>query len=383
MSSPSARSGHKPLLTLVMILKDEEHTIRRTLASVRPFVDRWLVLDTGSTDRTREVVREALAGVPGELAEAPFVDFATTRNHALDLAGEESEFVLWLDADDLLEGGKELRAFLERERALAGADREAYYVKVHAGVMLDSARVLRTSARWRFQGVVHEVLCKEGRLPPSHRVPTTLVRHEVGALAAAKSRARWERDVKLLSAERERRPTDTRTAFYLGMTYFWLGRWEEAVRALDERARLGGWVEEVFQARLHEARAARNAEHPWGEVLERFLAAHALLPHRAEPLCDIATYYDRAGERALCLLFARRGYELPYPSADVLFVEAEVYQHRMADLVASSAYWLGAFELGEEAARKAAKAMPSDARLAKNLEFYLQRKRDVAKAKRR
>src|SRR4051812_22955819 len=91
-----------PLLTLCMIVKDEAATIERTLLSVKPFIDRWIILDTGSTDSTRDVVRKTMEGTPGEIHEAPFVDFATTRNVSLDLAGDSSEFVMWLDADDEL-----------------------------------------------------------------------------------------------------------------------------------------------------------------------------------------------------------------------------------------------------------------------------------------
>src|SRR3954465_9964047 len=110
-------SKRSDLLTLTMIVKDEERTLARTLASAKPFIDRWCILDTGSTDGTIALIRSTMEGVPGEVHEAPFVDFATTRNHGLELAGQSTEFVMWLDADDELVNGAALRAFLERERS--------------------------------------------------------------------------------------------------------------------------------------------------------------------------------------------------------------------------------------------------------------------------
>lgn len=358
-----------------MIVKDEAATIEKTLASIKPFIDRWIVLDTGSTDDTRERVRSAMEGVPGELYEAPFVDFATTRNHALDLCGDATEFILWLDADDDVTGGSHLRAFLQREQNLTGLDREAYYVRVEASIRFDSARVFRSRAGWRFKGVVHEVLCHPNRPPPQHRVPNVLIRHVPTRASAERSRQRWERDVVLLARALEKNPSDTRSAFYLAQTYAWLGRHEEAAAALKRRIAMGGWFEEVYQCQMQLAVVTEARGRPWSEVLEIYLQAHATAPHRAEPLHAIAFHYNAERQHALCLLFARRGLEIPLPTQDRLFIDEEVYTWKLADLVGSSAFWIGAYDLGEAAARQALRYKPDDPRLKANVEHYLEHKR--------
>lgn len=359
------------LLTLTMIVKDEARTIARTLASAKPHIDSWCILDTGSTDGTPEVIREAMAGVPGDLHHVPFVDFATTRNRGLTLCGTGAEFILWLDADDVLEGGAALRALLASDCDRRTPDREAYYVQVNtAGAVFDSARVVRSCAGWRFVGVVHEVLVHPDRPPPTLRIGGTTIRHVADDQSGLRSRMRWERDALLLERALEENPDAAREAFYLGMTYLWLGRNQEAMAALERRIALGGWREEVFYAKLSRARAANRAGRPWPEVLTLYLDAHGFAPHRAEPLCDIAMRYDAENDHALALLFARRAYELPLPAGDTLFVEDEVYRWRAADLVGTHAYWVGELSLGAEAARKAASARPDDARLAKNLAHY-------------
>jgi glycosyltransferase involved in cell wall biosynthesis len=359
------------MLALSMIVKDEARSIARTLASVRGLVDRWCILDTGSTDGTQDIVRESLAGLPGELHEEAFVDYATTRNRALDLCGLTSPFIVWLDADDVLEGGDALRAYLDAHAAQKGPDREAYYVRVETpGATFDSARVMDSRAGWRFVGAVHEVLTHPNRPPPAHRIPGVVIKHLADAPSEARSRARWERDVDLLERELARDPKASRAAFYLGMTLLWLGRNDAAIAALDRRVALGGWVEEVFYAKLSRARAADRASHPWPEVLSLYLDAYATAPHRAEPLFEIAAHYALQGNHALALLFARRAYELPLPTSDTLFVEDEVYTWRSADLVGTHAYWMGELVLGQQAARKAVAARPHDARLRRNLSYY-------------
>jgi glycosyltransferase involved in cell wall biosynthesis len=373
MDRGAAMSG-RGLLTLTMIVKNEAHGIARTLSSVRAHVDRWCILDTGSTDGTQAAVRDAMGSVPGTLHEEPFVDFATSRNRGIELCGTETDFILWLDADDELQGGEALRRFLAKERA--HADRDAYYVRIAMrGNVFDSARVLGSRSAWRFAGAVHEVLTHAELGAPTRRIDGVTVVHHTEAVSDARSRARWERDVALLEGETTRDPSAARPVFYLALTLFWLGRFDEAIAAFDRRIALGGWAEEVFHARLTKARAAGAAKRPWESVLALYLEAHSAAPHRAEPLHDVALHYDAAGDHALALLFARRAYELPLPAKDTLFVEHEVYQWRAADLVGTHAYWVGERALGEAAAAKAARAVPGNERLAKNLSFYRQPRR--------
>jgi glycosyltransferase involved in cell wall biosynthesis len=89
-------------ICLNMIVKNEAPVIGRCLLSVRPIIAHWVIVDTGSTDGTQALVRDALRDLPGELIERPWVDFAPNRNEALDAAGRRSDYILLIDADDTL-----------------------------------------------------------------------------------------------------------------------------------------------------------------------------------------------------------------------------------------------------------------------------------------
>ena len=81
-----------------MIVKDEENNLPHCLASVAGLFDEIVVVDTGSTDRTREIAREFGARV------FDFVwvdDFAAARNAAL--ARATGDYAFWLDADDVID----------------------------------------------------------------------------------------------------------------------------------------------------------------------------------------------------------------------------------------------------------------------------------------
>ena len=56
-------------VTLCMIVKDETHIIKECLESMLPYIDRYDITDTGSTDGTPELIKEFMDthGVPGEV----------------------------------------------------------------------------------------------------------------------------------------------------------------------------------------------------------------------------------------------------------------------------------------------------------------------------
>lgn len=87
VTPPSTR----PLVCLAMIVKNEEPIIARCLTKARHLFDRWVIVDTGSSDRTMEIIRETLAGVPGRLVAHAWKGFGDAKTTALTHAKELME----------------------------------------------------------------------------------------------------------------------------------------------------------------------------------------------------------------------------------------------------------------------------------------------------
>lgn len=85
-------------LTVIILAKDEEKHIERALASVAAIADRCYVIDSGSSDRTVELSRAAGAVV----LENPWINHATQFNWALDQLPADTQWVMRLDADEVV-----------------------------------------------------------------------------------------------------------------------------------------------------------------------------------------------------------------------------------------------------------------------------------------
>lgn len=85
-----------PTVSLVIVAQDEERTIGQVIDAAKSLVDEIIVVDSGSTDRTKEIAREKGATVQHQ----DWLGFAKQKNFAIELA--KSDWVLSLDADEIL-----------------------------------------------------------------------------------------------------------------------------------------------------------------------------------------------------------------------------------------------------------------------------------------
>lgn len=365
------------LLALVMIVKDEAASIVATIESCKPHVDRVVILDTGSTDGTQDLIRQACDGVPLQLYEEPFVDFGTTRNRALELAGERTVFTLMLSGDETLVDGAELRTFCEQHRA----DSEgAYLVGVDFGprCFYPSPRLARASACWRHMGRVHEVLVSPHGSSASVEVAGCNIRHDKRD-APEHSTARWEESLALMLEEHAANPANTRTVFYIAQNLHCLKRYDEAAEWYEKRFKMGGWPEEVFFS-LYRRAECMGALGNVDLAVKLHMASHSVAPDRAEPLYRIAEHYRARNDHALTYLFASRAAALPMPGGLRLFVDPPIYQHLAHELVGISAYYIGEDAAGRRSASRALLHHPDRPHLAKNLGFYFDNAEGVVTA---
>src|SRR5262249_29548303 len=95
---PAPAATGRKRRTLCMIVKDEERNLADCLRGFAPLFDQVVVIDTGSTDRTREIAK----GFGAEVYDFPWCDsFSAARNESLRHA--TGDWVMWADADDRID----------------------------------------------------------------------------------------------------------------------------------------------------------------------------------------------------------------------------------------------------------------------------------------
>ena len=320
---------------LCMIVKNESRVIERCLASVRPIIDAWAIVDTGSTDGTQDIVRGALADLPGELVERPWVDFGHNRSEALVLARGRADYVLVIDADEVLEtdDGFELPKLVA----------DVYTAEVsYSGCTYLRRQLLADALPWRYEGVLHEyVTCEEAHHEEFLARMRTIV-HTDGARSGDPHKFR--RDAIVLEQAVLDEPDNSRYAFYLAQSYRDCGDVELALRWYRKRVAMGGWPEEVWFSLYQIAALQEQAGTPWPEVLDAYLRAYARDPSRAEPLYRVALHHQACGEPQLAMLYLDPAAALPLPPPSALFVERPLYEIHIPLEHAVAAFYMGDHE---------------------------------------
>jgi tetratricopeptide (TPR) repeat protein len=308
------------------------------LDSCRELIDHWVICDTGSTDGTQGLIHQVLAGIPGELHEHDWVDFAHNRSELMKLARDKADYLLLLDADTTIEADPcALRTL--------GADS---YLLRHAGsIQHYTKRLVSGRLDWHYVGVVHEyITCEEDRT--TGRLDGVAINSwSVGG----SRKGRWQRDAELLEAELERDPTNTRTVFYLAQTHRDIGSEHNDHAALGlaleyyrRCAEMDGWVEEAYFAR-YQVGVLSVRLGDWPGAVDAFLTAWERRPARLEAVHDLAVGLRERGLYRAAHQFTRLAASLrPLPMPDdILFVSPWIYEWGMLFEYSITAYWCGEF----------------------------------------
>jgi glycosyltransferase involved in cell wall biosynthesis len=329
----------KKTICLNMIVKNETPVIRRCLESVKPIIDYWVIVDTGSTDGTQEMIKEYMKDTPGELHEMPWKNFGYNRNEALKLAKNKADYIIFIDADEVF-------AFDDGFK-MPELDKDFYYIITdYSGMRYGRVQLVNNKLNWEWSGVLHETVgsteAKSAAVVPGMRD----VVHTDGARSTDPQK--YHKDAKILEDALKEEPTNTRYVFYLAQSYRDAGEYEKSIENYQKRVDLGGWDQEVFWSMYQIGIMQEILQKPPETFLKTYYETYNYRNTRMEPLYRLANYYRRIGNYAPGYLIAATGLRLPL-TQDILFVENWMYDYGMLLEFSICAFWVGRYDEAKQA----------------------------------
>jgi glycosyltransferase involved in cell wall biosynthesis len=310
-------------LSAAIIVKNEEAVMERCIKSVSQFADEIVIVDTGSTDKTKEIASK-FSNV--RLYDSEFFnkdthysefEFGKAKNEAIRKC--IGKWIIWWDADDFADENT-----AKNIRKIADTDEKCLYnfVISYGGSQFEHCRMFPNGLGIYFDELhaCHEFLNSLGH--PQRKDRTVVIQH----IPLKKSVPSNKRNIAILEKdyfERERR--DQRTIFYLANSYREARRNEEAIDFYGKYLKTSQWKEERLFARYYSAMSKRELNR-WKDCRDELLMAIQEDDRFAEIYCllgDIHSDKGRLEEAILWYSFAAR-LKVPPPDAR-LFVVPHYY----------------------------------------------------------
>lgn len=320
-------------ICLNMIVKDERVVIQRCLASLIGIIDYWVIVDTGSSDETKDLILKVLENVPGELHERAWVNFEKNRNEALALARGKAKYLLFIDADETLLISKtfkktDLSADFYKFRLIERGKTDVFRISL-----------IKDHSAWFWKGVIHEAIyCSERAIG---EVLETIVKQSSSEDGKrTQDPHKFLKDAAVLEKALLEEPSNTRYMFYLAQSYGNAGLYAKSLDWYAKRAQIPDYEEEVFWSFYCLGMIHQHIGSDASQFIEAYTKACQINPLRSEPLYQLGSYYYKKGEPLLAYAFAKSALSFSLPES-YMYCHSWIYDYAVLLLFAHAADALG------------------------------------------
>jgi len=339
------------LINLCIMVKNAGPQFEKMLMDNLPIIDKWTILDTGSTDETIEIIKRVLVGKKdGELYQEPFINFRDSRNRLLDLAGTSCKFNLMLDDTYVIKGS--LREFLTEVRSDQYSSSFTLFIQSD-DTKYGSNRIIKSNTGLRYIHKIHEVISDKGNINVVIPEDVAYIEDRRFDYMEKRTMDRKQLDLKLLYEEVEEDPNDPRPYYYLAQTYNLLEDYENAFKFFMKRASFinAGFIQERVDAIFEAARIANfKLNKPWEECMELYERCYKVDESRPESLYFIGIHYYLENDYEKAFPYFKKGFELGFPTHCQYSLKPTLSFHFLPKFLTKICYQLNEHKLGEEAA---------------------------------
>lgn len=352
-------------ISLCMIVKNEEEVLRECLSSVKEIVDEIIIVDTGSTDKTKEIARE----FTDKVIDFEWIDdFSAARNFAFSHATKD--FIFWMDADDILlkEDQDKFKKLKEELNESVDTVSMLYHIAFddygNPQFSFRRNRLVKRSNNFKWKGAVHEYLEFGGRVIKSD----VAIRHRKKDKKNVNVQS--DRNLKIyenrLRKGEEFTPRDT---FYYANELRDHRQFEAAIQFYQKFIDMEqGWVEDKIRACINLAACYRELGDLENEI-EALIKSIVYDVPRPEVSCRLGDLYKERKLYNKAIIW----YQIAIQAnvEEIQGFRQESYSTWYPYLQLCVCYWhTGQKELAVEYNNKAKKYRPNDQAILNNEKFF-------------
>lgn len=347
-----------------MIVKNEEKTIERCLNSVAHVMDEIIIVDTGSTDRTKHLCRK----YTDKIYDFEWIDdFSAARNYSYSLA--TGDYIMWLDADDIILPEDIVK--LQELKSTLDKDIDIVMMKYVTGMDINGditfsyfrERLSKREKKYRWQEPVHEYLMCYGKI-----INSDIKVYHAKPYEATKDVSRNIRIYENLISKGIN--LSVRGSYYYARELKDHGRYEEAIewfsKFLDSDK---GWVEDNINACCELGKCYLLINKP-KDALKAFLRSFVYDLPRAEVCCQIGYYYQQVKDYKKSAFWFELILSLPKPDGSWGFYQPDYWSYIPLIECAVCYDHLGEYEKAMDFNNKALEIHPDSVAALRNKEYF-------------
>lgn len=338
------------MLSLAIIVKNEEKNLPRLLDSVSDLYDELVIVDTGSTDGTMEIAKKYTSNI---YYFEWIKHFAKARNYAFSKCTQP--WIMWLDADDVLkpEDVATIRKeFLENKDRL---DIDYMLINYHYLVEPPTIEGIPKATQLRERIIRKERATWVGRC--HEHIPVIWHRtHPISGAAVWHLRdeedraADANRNIELMILEARENPTP-RSFQYLGNEYSNIGKNEEAIDYYMKALDISDHVNISFQV-AYKIAQIHHGTHNFDEAIAWYMKTLTFQADYREPLIGLAQVYSEKNDHTKAVFWLQAALKIKEPEHPEMVIYKPNYTLIPYDMLAKSLYALARYKEAAEATEK-------------------------------
>ncbi len=306
-------------ISLCMIVKNEEKVLNRCLNSIKDIVDEIIIIDTGSTDKTKKIAKSYTKYVYDFKWED---DFSKARNFSFSKATKD--YIMWLDADDVVLDND--RKKILKLKSTLDTSTDIVMFKYNTGFDENDnvnfsyyrERLLKRSNNYKWVSPIHEVIIPNGKIMYS----------DIAITHKKQKQKDMKRNLNIFeSMIKKGTKLDARQEFYYARELYYNSKFNEAITVFNNfLENPTGWIENKIDACILLSKCYQEIGNKDLSFLSLFKSFIYDTP-RAETCCELGNLFLKYNNYYMSIYWYEFATNLPINMENGGFCSIDSYKY--------------------------------------------------------